>query len=122
MNDALGMRGGQGPRDLRAILNGLLDGELAAFQARRQCLTLHQLHHQVIGADVVQRADVGMVQCGDGSGFAFKPVGELFLRDFYGHLAAQARVGCAEHLTHAAVAQQGFDLVRAQLRSGHYQG
>jgi hypothetical protein len=33
-------------------------GQRGFFQACRQRLTLHHLHHQVIGTDVIQRADV----------------------------------------------------------------
>jgi hypothetical protein len=36
------------------------------------------------------------------------------LRDLYGDFAAQARVSCPEHLAHASVAEQGFDLIGAE--------
>lgn len=40
-------------RDLRAVFNSLPDREFALFQPGGERLTLHQLHHQIIRADVV---------------------------------------------------------------------
>ena len=41
-------------------------------------LPLDQLHDQVIRSDVVELADVRMIQRGDGAGFDFESIGESF--------------------------------------------
>ena len=60
------------------------------------------LHHQIVGADVVDLADVGMIQRGDSLGFALEAFGKLRGRDFDGDVAIQARIVGAIHLAHAA--------------------
>jgi hypothetical protein len=47
------------------------------FYELRERLALDILHHQVIRTNIVQRADVGMVERGDGARFAVKAVVEL---------------------------------------------
>ena len=42
-------------------------------------LAFDVLHHQVVRADVVELADVGMIQGGDGAGFALEAFAELAL-------------------------------------------
>jgi len=76
------------------------------------------LHHQVIGTDVVERADIGMVQRGHRSGLSLEAVGESFVRDFDGDVAVEARIARAIHLAHAARADGREDLVRTQVSSG----
>jgi deferrochelatase/peroxidase EfeB len=46
-------------------------------QRPRERFAFHQLHHQVIRADVIELADVGMIQRGHRARFAFKALGEL---------------------------------------------
>ena len=40
--------------------------------------TVDQLHHEIVGPDVVQRADVRVVERGDGAGLALETVAETF--------------------------------------------
>jgi hypothetical protein len=57
----------------------------------RQCLVewhraaerraLHELHHQVVGADVVEVADVAVIERGDRSGFPGKTIRERLVRN-----------------------------------------
>ena len=61
------------PRDAE----GFVQSGAALARAIGERGTLDELHHQVVGADVVQRADVGMIQRGDGAGFALKALIEL---------------------------------------------
>ena len=79
-----------------------------------QRLALDVLHDQVIRADIIKLADVGMIQRRDGSGLAFKALAELFLRELNGDDAAQARVAGLVHLPHAARADGREGLVRAE--------
>jgi len=75
-------------------------------------------------ADVVERADVRMVQRGDRLRLALKPLAELVVpgqrrRDHLdGDVAVQARVTRPVDLSHAAGAERRDDLVRPDPRSG----
>src|SRR5206468_12840677 len=74
----------------------------------------------ILAADVVERADVRVVQASDRARLALEAHAALaaLLRlrrqDFDGHGAIDARVDAAIHLAHAAAANEGDDLVRAQ--------
>ncbi len=75
---------------------------------------LDVLHHQVIRADVVQRANVGMIQRGDGPRLLLEALGELFVGDFDGYNAVQPRVAGLVDDTHPARADGFEDLVGSQ--------
>ena len=80
---AASSRGG----DLAGVVDGGVDrdgsGEVGA---------LDQFHHQVIRTDVVERADVGMIERRNRARLALKASAELFVRRLDGHVASQARV------------------------------
>ena len=94
----------------------------------RQRLARQVLHHEVGGAvmlaDVVQRADVRVVQPGDGLGLALEAgtavgVGaELGRQDLDGDAAIEAGVAGLVDLAHAARADGGLDLVGPEARAG----
>ena len=89
-----------------------------------ECFAFQVLHHQevgpVLGADVVQGADVGMVQSGDRLGFALEPLAQVGIRadmvrqHFDGHRAVEAGVDRLVDLAHAAGADGRLDLVGAE--------
>ena len=95
---------------------------------RRQILALDEFHHE--GVDVtrlfetVDRGNIGMIQRGEDFGFALKarqPIGVSRQRrrqDLDGDLALQLRVGRPIHLPHAAFADFGGDLIRAETGAG----
>src|SRR5215471_17858659 len=60
------------------------------------------LHDQVIGADIIQSADVRMIQRGDGASLPLETFGELNLRDLQCDEAAEPRVACLPDFAHAA--------------------
>ena len=64
VHDALLVRVFERVGDLPGDLQRLIQGHGALPDSFRQCGTVHQLHHQVIGSDVVKVADVGMIQRG----------------------------------------------------------
>jgi hypothetical protein len=66
---------------------------------------LDELHHQVVGPDVVEMADIGVVQRGKRAGLAREAIGERFIRHFQGDVAAEARIVRLEHLSHTAPAK-----------------
>ena len=79
VHDAFAVRGGHAIGDLEGVLHHLVH---RGGSFRRPAFDI--LHHQLVWADVVQRADVGMVERGDGAGFAFEAFGELLLGAFDG--------------------------------------
>ena len=106
MDDAGLVRGGQAFGDLdadvehRAHVTRSGDGD--AFDV---------LHHQVVRADVVQVADVGVTERGDGARLAIEPLGELFFGNLDGDEAIQPHIACAIDLAHSARTDRGEDLV-----------
>src|SRR5580692_3394825 len=77
-------------------------------------LAFDVLHDKVVGTDVVNLANVRMIQRCDGAGLAAKPLTEFFGRDFDGHNAAEARVVGFPYFAHSAGAYGGEDFVRAE--------
>ena len=72
------------------------------------------LHGQVVGTDVVERAEVGMVQRRHRAGLAREAIGELLRRDLYRDLAAEPRVVGAIHVRHPTLAERLEDFVGPQ--------
>ena len=77
-----------------------------------------QLHHEVVRADVVQRAHVGVVQCRNGVSFSFKPIAELLARQFDRDVAADASIPRPVDGTHPASTELPDDFVRTELVAG----
>ena len=76
MDDVLRMRRGERVRDGSRHPDCLVDRQATAGEPGRQRLAIDQFHHQVVDvvmpADVVERADMGMAQAGDGAGLALE--------------------------------------------------
>jgi hypothetical protein len=109
-----------GVRGLDAV-DQLLDDGQRVFEVERprpffrnEVLALDVLHDQVIRSDVVEVADIGVAERGDGAGFGGEALGELSVRNFDRDIAAQARVMSPIDLAHAALAHQRKDLVGAE--------
>ena len=58
--------------------------------------------HQVVGSDVIERADIGMAELRNGARLAREALAESLVADFYGDVPAQAPVACLIHAAHAA--------------------
>ena len=114
MDDAARVRCRQGVGNLRAVEQGFVHRPRAFLEHAGQRLTLDQLHHQVVRAHIVERADVRMVQGRDGAGFAGESCAEAFLAHLDRHGAVQPGVAGAEDAAHAARAEECLDLVRTQ--------
>src|ERR1700691_3911018 len=94
-----------------------------ALQAVGKGFTFDVLHDQIVGAvlaaNVIERANVWMVQAGDGTGFAFKTlaqfrcVGQMWWKNFQRHRAIEARILRAVNFTHATSANRRNDFVGA---------
>lgn len=72
----------------------------------------------IIVADVIELADVGVVEGGDGLGFALKTVGELLFGGLDGDVAVEPRITGSPHFAHASLADGGDDLVGAEVLAG----
>ena len=75
MHDALAVRGIQGIDDLQRVFTRRVER-----QRPSQRSAFHELHDQVVGPDVVERADVGMIQRRNGTRFADESLAELSRR------------------------------------------
>ena len=73
--------------------------------------TGHELHDQAVGADVVERADVRMVEGGNGACLALEPAADFRRGDLDGHVASEAGVARLIHLAHPAGSEQAANLV-----------
>src|SRR3954469_23996977 len=108
------MRRRQCIRDLGSQLKGLLNAQSPPLESRRQSYALDQFHDQVIRADVMQGADIGVVQGRDSARLFFEAAGPFF-QDLDRDRSAQASVGGAKYLPHAAFPEQRSDLVGAKV-------
>ena len=113
MHDPLAMRRGQCLRDLHRQPHRIGDGH-----GPRQDLTLDVLHHQVIRPDVIELADVWMIECGDRTSFALESLGVLGLEALDGDDTIDSRVAGFPHFAHSARAQRSGQLVGAKSNPG----
>ena len=119
MDDALGVSGGERVGDLDGVRQHTLSSGMGpCLISVRESVALDELHDQVIRANVVERADVGVVERGDGLGFALKAVAELARGNFDGDGPAEAGVGAAVDLAHAAFAEEGIDAIGPERVAG----
>ena len=127
MDDARAMRRVEGRRDLDRDLERLLERQRALCEPVRQRLAVEVLHDEIrragLFADVVQRADVGMIELRDRAGFAVEPLAELRIggerlrEDLDGDRAIEPRVARLVDLAHPAGAEGGENFVRAEARA-----
>ncbi len=113
MNDAFGMGRLQRIGNVHGVLHGILDRRRHAWRP-----PFDVLHDKIIRPDIVERADVRMIQSGDGAGLALETFSELRGGSFDGYVAAEAAVTCTIHLAHASRADRGKDFVRTELGTG----
>ncbi len=119
----------QGARDLDAVAEHLVDGKRALLQPLGERLAIDVFHDEVddpvLLAHVVDRADVGMVQRGDGSRLALEPRAPLRI----GHerrshhldrdRAIETCVPRAIDLAHPPRAERCCDFVGTEARAGN---
>src|SRR5215469_275258 len=105
-------------RHLVAVTKNFIRGQTSPPETRRESLALQQLHHEIIGAYVVKRADMRMAQRGDGPGFAFESLAESRSGDLEGNVAAEPCIVRAKHCAHAALADFSYQAIRSQLGAG----
>jgi hypothetical protein len=102
MDDAFEVRRLERGRDLRSQPQRFGGRERARILGGNDRRAVDVLHHQVARADIVNLANVGMVESRDGLGFSLEPFAELRSGYLDRHIAIQAGVSGSVHLSHAA--------------------
>ena len=110
--------------NLRAQFDDLLQRQGTLLQPLRQRLTFDALHHQVIDAimqtDIVQDANVRVIQMGDGLGFPLEALlahgirRELRGKNLDSDSALKPCILGTIHLSHPAYTQRRNDLIRTE--------
>src|SRR5438128_2485461 len=83
----------------------------------------YQILKSILRTDIMDRANMGMIQRSNGSRLALKPLLPLWIeakmgrQDFDCDYPVQARVSSTVHLTHATRTQRRLDLIGPQLCS-----
>ena len=125
MNDAAAVCCREATADLHRVVQRGRERQRRSPQAWSERVPFEELdgdvRDTVVFADVVNREDVGVRQCGDGAGLAIEPVAHRRVGERAGghcldrNIAPQARVVRAIHLAHSAAADGLDDLVRTEL-------
>ena len=107
--------------DLRGHPEGLIEPERPPLEPCGKRLAVEQFHDEVVGvafaADVVQGADVRMIERRDRARLALEPVahlgvvGEMRREDLHRDVAPEPRVLRPVDLAHAAGTERADDLV-----------
>ena len=123
MNNAFLVRGGQPLGDLQSVFNDPALRQRARVHAIAQRFAFQKLRHQevhaVLRADVVDRHQVGMIECAEDAGFllkalqAFAIVGKRLRKDLDGDGAIQASVAGAIHFAHSSCPDCRKDFIGA---------
>jgi hypothetical protein len=122
VGDTLAVRLVQRVGNLDGELQYLLYRQRTFLQPLRQRLAFQILHYEeinsVLMADVVEDADVWMIQAGDGLCFALKSlaqlgtIGKMRRQNFDGNNAIQTRIPGFINLAYSARTNSGKDFVR----------
>ena len=128
MDDALAMRPVERVGDLGGDLQRLVERKRSLHEPRGQRLALEMRHDQVVRAidvaDVVDAADVRMIERGNRPRLAFETctqigiAGDFSWQDLDGDCAIEARVAGFVDLAHAARAERAEDFVRTESGAG----
>ncbi len=127
MHNAAAMRFFQSIADFDPVFQNLRDRHRPFSKPIGQGLALQTLHHQVVHtvlmADVVERANIGMVQRRDGSRFALETLpgfgvfGKMLGKNLDCNGAVESRVPGAIHFAHSARPKRRLNLVRPKFRA-----
>src|SRR2546423_10499667 len=128
MNDSLIVRRRQAMSDLHRVLDGLAPGQRTAGQTSAERRAFEKFGDKVRGAvmrtHVVNRENIGMIECPRRSRLLFKPAQAIGIladkpgQDLDGYVALQARISGTIHFAHSARPKQCDNLVWPDFRSG----
>ena len=113
MCDALPVSGVERIANLGCVLEYLIER-----QRPRERSALDELHHQVVRPDVINLADMWVIQRGDSPCLAYKAFGELFVDGLDGNHSIEPGIVRLINLTHAAGADRGNDFVGTKAGAG----
>ena len=99
MGKTLAVRGVEGFQNL----SGICDRRFRRQRAGER-KPVDQFHHQIVRPDVMDLADIRMIESRNGPRFAVKPRGESVLRNLQGNIAVQPGVARFPHFPHPAAA------------------
>ena len=124
MRDSLTVRLIERVGDLNRVLECLIERKCTFLQSRRERLPLQVLHDEVVDAillaDIVECADVWMIQRRDGTSFPLESLAQIRIgRDMRGQnldrdCAIEARVARFVDFAHPAGPEWRLDFVRAE--------
>ncbi len=124
MGHAVAVRFVERAGNLSPILKHLRRRQRTFFQSLGQRLSLQVFHdneiNSVVGADIVQRADIGMIQAGNNFGLALEAlppgrvVSKMRGKNLDSHSPVQARVSRPIDFPHSTGAQRSDDLIGTQ--------
>ena len=109
MDDAPAVRGAQRAGRGNGDLEYLVERQRPSLDASGQGLPLKVFHDQVVGTDVVQRANAGMVERGNGVGLRLKPLAEGFSHNLDGDFPPQPGIHGFVNLAHPAGGDEAED-------------
>jgi hypothetical protein len=128
MDDAGPVRRGETIRDLHRHIKQLPNRKGGAMDVVAQRDAIDELRNNegvaLIGADVVNRQDIRMIQCARGSSFLPEPLLTVGVahanagEDLEGHVTLQPRIPRPKHFSHAASPDGRLDLVRPEACAG----
>ena len=75
------------------------------------------LEHQIVSANVVDLADVRMIERGNRARFLFEPPAVLFGEPLHRDDAIEPRVARFPHFSHATCAEEGQDFIGTEPRA-----
>src|SRR5437016_7820733 len=100
--------------NLRRIGERCLHWKRSAFEPGCNRLALHQLHYEVIRPNVVERADVGMIQRRNRARLTLETRAKSLMSGLESDGAAQSRVNGQKDFSHSTLAEFAFDTVGPQ--------
>jgi hypothetical protein len=109
MRDTFPVRGIQRVQNLPGVFDGQFERKWAP-----QWSSFDKLHDEIVGTNVVEMANVRMVEGGDYLRFQSESFTEWTGACLDRHFAMETRVGCPIDLAHAARGHERIDAVRSQ--------
>lgn len=113
MDDAFFMCGLKSITDLAGDRQRLLDCHGSGFDPVGERRAFDQFHDQVVGADIVELADVAVIQRGNRARLAVETGVKLLVGELDGDGPSEARVDSAKNFAHSAFAELLFNTVWA---------
>ena len=128
MDDTSAMGLDESGCDLGRMAQDQVEWQSTARETGGQSLAVHELHDQeveaVVLANVMQSANVRVVEAGDHACFALEPLSRFramqhsLRQHLHGYGAVEPNIPGSIDLAHTSRAERRLDLVRAETRAG----